>query len=528
MATTTAKQPKQRSRRTTLFRRYLRYSLTAVMVSMIVLFIIFTAFLYNYWQTDRMNTMLQNTQRISDRAEELLSDPEDATDVGKATVLLGNMLNLVSDSVNADFFITDPGGRVLLCRDQISMDFDIESNPYCAKHNGYFLPTYLAQRTTEDGYSTIAKLGGPYAGEDGKDTRCIVVGTAVTINGQHAYNVYAVSGTQNGLSGYILEIVKLFLAAAIISFLLTFALAYLFAYSLTKPLQEMSRLTKQYAKGDFSERIEVQGNDELHDLAVSLNDMAESLSILDESRKSFVANVSHELKTPMTSIGGFIDGILDGTIPKEQERHYLQLVSKEIKRLARLVVTMLTLSKIEAGEEDLTYTETDLQTLLFNALLSFENAIDEQGYEIRGFEDFPQVKVMADQDLLFQVCYNLFDNAVKFTNPGGFIRVAAEDLPDRVVVHISNSGKGISQKELKRIFERFYKVDKSRSEHVKGVGLGLNLAQNIVRLHGGEISADSDTEGVATFTFWIPKREIPQNDPAADALPAPEDGSDHT
>ena len=266
----------------------------------------------------------------------------------------------------------------------------------------------------------------------------------------------------------------------------------------------MSRLTKQYAKGDFSERIEVNGSDELQDLAVSLNGMAESLSVLEESRKSFIANVSHELKTPMTSIAGFIDGILDGTIPASQEKHYLRIVSKEVKRLSRLVVTMLTLSKIEAGEEQIHLTPTDLQTLIFNALFSFEAQIEEAGYEIEGLADLPSIKVMADPDLLFQVCYNLFDNAVKFTNPVGTIRVTAENKSDRVIVHISNTGEGISEQEQKRIFERFYKVDKSRSEHVKGVGLGLNLAQNIVRLHGGEITVSDKPEGFTTFTFWIP------------------------
>ena len=494
----------KKTRRTTLFRRYLRYSLLAVMVSMVILFGIFLAFLGSYWREDRSETMLRNTRRIAGNVEQLMESGSADEDNTFTTLVVSNMLNVVSDSINADVFMTDVGGRVILCKDIVGATLNVQNNAYCSIHHGYCLPPYLVQRTGKKGYSTMVKLTGMYRLNDGNSEYCMVVGTPITLNGQVVGNIYAVSDVQNGLIRSYKEIVKLFLTAAIISFIVTFALAWRFAYSLTKPLQEMSRLTKQYAKGDFSERIEVNGSDELQDLAVSLNGMAESLSVLEESRKSFIANVSHELKTPMTSIAGFIDGILDGTIPASQEKHYLRIVSKEVKRLSRLVVTMLTLSKIEAGEEQIHLTPTDLQTLIFNALFSFEAQIEEAGYEIEGLADLPSIKVMADPDLLFQVCYNLFDNAVKFTNPVGTIRVTAENKSDRVIVHISNTGEGISEQEQKRIFERFYKVDKSRSEHVKGVGLGLNLAQNIVRLHGGEITVSDKPEGFTTFTFWIP------------------------
>lgn len=501
-------EPATKTRRTTLFHRYLRYSLTAVMVSIIVLCAIFLAFLGNYWREDRSETMLKNTRRIADQVEQLVSSSEETSeDVYLSTLIVSNMLNVVSNSIDADVFLTDSGGRIILCKDMVNADFTVQNNAFCPVHSGYHLPAFLASRTTRSGYVSMIKLAGPYAQENGDPSQCLLVGTTITVGNEVTGHVYAVAKVRNGIRKYFGQMIKLFLAAALISFLLTFALAYLFAYSLTKPLQEMSRLTHQYAKGDFSERIEIHGNDELQDLARSLNQMAESLSVLDESRKSFVANVSHELKTPMTTIGGFIDGILDGTIPHDQEKHYLQIVSKEVKRLARLVVTMLTLSKIEAGEEELHLSETDVQTLLFNALLSFETQIDEAGYQIEGLADLPPIKVMADPDLLFQVCYNLFDNAVKFTNPGGIIRVTAENKSDRVIIHIANTGDGLSEKEQKRIFERFYKVDKSRSEHVKGVGLGLNLAQNIVRLHNGDIYVESEADGFTTFTFWIPKQQ---------------------
>lgn len=502
------KEKKETTKRTSLFQRYLRYSLFSVMISVILLFTIFLAFLANYWRQERVDTLQSNTRHLAAKVAGFVEASQEPDDTVLSTALVCNMLTIVSDSIDADVFMTDVNGRVELCKDILTPEMNlVNEEAHCDFHDGFYVPANFVSRTTTEGYDTIARLGGPYANEAGKSGLYIVVGTAIEVNGEPYGVIYAVTPVYKGLMPYIKQIMKLLLGAALISFLLTFVLAYMFAYNLTRPLQEMSRLTKQYAKGDFSERIVTTGNDEMQDLAQSLNEMADSLSVLEDSRKSFVANVSHELKTPMTTIGGFIDGILDGTIPPNEEKHYLQIVSKEVKRLARLVVTMLTLSKIEAGEEELHFSRVEIDKLLFNALLSFEVAIEEAGYEIRGFEDMPHLSVEADPDMLFQVAYNLFDNAVKFTNRGGVIRVSAEDLGDRVAAHISNTGNGIPEQELRRIFERFYKVDKSRSEHVKGVGLGLNLTQNIVRLHGGEISVDSEEGGFTTFTFWIPKNQ---------------------
>ena len=139
--------------------------------------------------------------------------------------------------------------------------------------------------------------------------------------------------------------------------------------------------------------------------------------------------------------------------------------------------------------------------------MKFEKPIEDAGINVDGFEDMPSVKVVADENMLYQVAYNLYDNAVKFTNEGGTVSTSVLELPDRVTVSITNSGVGMSEEEQKRVFERFYKVDKSRSEHVKGVGLGLNLAKTIVELHGGEIQVSSIPGTSTTFSFWVPKKQ---------------------
>ena len=172
--------------------------------------------------------------------------------------------------------------------------------------------------------------------------------------------------------------------------------------------------------------------------------MAYQLAIDDESRKSFVANVSHELKTPMTTIGGFIDGILDGTIPPEEEKKYLGVVSNEVKRLARMVVSMLNLSKIESGEVPLSPVEYDIGKQVFETMLSFEKKIYENNIEIKGFEEINNVLIKADRDLVQQVLYNLLDNAVKFTPENGTIHIFASNDGKKTYVKIRNSGAGVA------------------------------------------------------------------------------------
>ncbi len=200
----------------------------------------------------------------------------------------------------------------------------------------------------------------------------------------------------------------------------------------------MSTAAKKFAIGDFSYRVKITSDDELADLGRAFNDMADSLDTLESSRRSFVSNVSHELRTPMTSIGGFIDGILDGTIPKDKQDYYLNIVSGEIRRLSRLVVAMLNMSKIESGSFEMKPSNYDISDQIIHILLTFEQKIEEKNIEIQGLEDLAPTYIVADTDMIYQVIYNIFDNAVKFTNENGFINVSMKDLNDRIEVHIKN------------------------------------------------------------------------------------------
>lgn len=266
----------------------------------------------------------------------------------------------------------------------------------------------------------------------------------------------------------------------------------------------MSQAAAALANGDFSRRIPVTSNDELGELATAFNQMTNSLSRLEGVRRSFIANVSHELKTPMTTISGFIDGIIDGTIPPEKQPYYLNIISQETKRLSRVVQSMLSLAQLESGKATLNLHRFDMSSLVCAVVVAREQSINEKNIEIRGLDDLQTTFVRADRDLIYQVVYNLVDNAVKFTNDGGYIEFCVHTVKGGVQVKVKNSGQGISPEALPLVFERFYKEDRSRSQRKNSTGLGLYLAKTIINIHGGSISVNSLEQKYVEFEFTLP------------------------
>ena len=215
-------------------------------------------------------------------------------------------------------------------------------------------------------------------------------------------------------------------------------------------------------------------------------------------------NRFNKLRTPMTTIKGFIDGILDGTIPPDMQNHYLQLVSEETGRLARLIQNMLDLSKLESGEYQVNARMFNIWETLTGVALSAEQRINDGMIELEGLTMDEKVLVYADPDLIHQVAYNLLDNAIKFTPAGGTIRFHVEKLGPEVEVSIWNSGQGISPEALPYVFQRFYKEDRSRGLHARGAGLGLNICKVLVNLSGGQIRVESQQGEWCRFVFTLP------------------------
>ena len=273
--------------------------------------------------------------------------------------------------------------------------------------------------------------------------------------------------------------------------------------SLIQPISDITEAARRYSQGDFSTRINVNSSGEIAELATVMNEMADSIDRNEKSRLAFIANVSHELRTPMTSIGGFVDAILSGTIPQENQKHYLMIVSDEIRRLSRLVRSMLYLSKYESHEMEINCCEFDLHDLVINTVFLFENQLNKKKADVQGL-DFEKVIMYADKDLIQQVIYNLTENAVKFVDEGGIISYSVSKSNKGLNIAIRNTGEGIKEKDISRIFEKFYKTDESRGKDKTGVGLGLSIVRSIIALHKGTIRVSSVEGEYTQFDIELP------------------------
>lgn len=482
-----------------LFAKYLTIMTAMILVSYFVLASAITVFLSTRVSSEKEMLLTENVKQNAGYCERLFAGCTTQEEFNNSLIIICNNLGVTSNAIDADVFFCNTEGRVILCKEDFLYSYSPDSNG-CMLHKGYVIPADIMSSVTKGYFFSSEKVQGLFS------ERTFLAGAPVRVGGTVVGAIFAATPLESSLKEYAGRIMSLFLSSAIFAAALSFLVVYAFTAKLTRPLRQMSNATKAYAQGDFSKRVIVRGSDEFAELCQNFNRMASALSVLESSRRSFVANVSHELKTPMTTIGGFIDGMLDGTIPPEKHNEYLQIVSNETKRLSRLVTSMLNLSKIEAGELEPKCTDFDISPLIIDCLLNFEQEIEKKNIEIAGLDTIGQVKILADRDMFYQVIYNLVDNAVKFTNENGRITVlAGENEHNRLFVSIENTGDGVSPEEIGKIFERFYKVDKSRSYDVKSAGLGLYLCKTIVELHGGQIYAESVEGQFTRFTMIFDK-----------------------
>lgn len=295
-----------------------------------------------------------------------------------------------------------------------------------------------------------------------------------------------------------------FFAIVVGVMIVTFIITYYTTKQQARPLNEMARAAHRFAHGDFSVRIKWEDRtDEIGQLTEAFNSMADSLQRLETLRSDFIANVSHELKTPLTTISGFTDGLLDGTIPPENQRKYLEAISSEAKRLSRLVRTMLSMSRIQSvSSEELLRKSFDACETIRLALVGLSGKIEEKNLDV--IVELPEEPVMTlgDMDAITQVTYNLVDNAVKFAREGTPLRLSLWKQGGKAYVSVENTGEEIPPEEIPLIFERFHKQDRSRSENRDGAGLGLYIVKAILNNHNEDIAVTS-SGGVTTFTFTL-------------------------
>ena len=269
------------------------------------------------------------------------------------------------------------------------------------------------------------------------------------------------------------------------------------------PLRMMKGAAKSFAKGDFSSRVTVYGNDEVAELAKAFNNMAESLESLEKMRNTFLANVSHDLRTPMTTISGFIDGITSGAIPPDKHNYYLGIISAEVHRLSRLVSQILDVSRLDSGERKFNFTEFDVAEMARLVLISFEQKIEEKMLDVSFEADEDSMMAIGDKDAIYQVIYNLTHNAIKFSREGGRFEIKLKLTQNKKILYsIYDEGQTISDEDIQHVFDKFYKTDKSRGLDKHGVGLGLYICKSIIDSHGEEIGVSAEDGGTA-FHFTL-------------------------
>ena len=401
-------------------------------------------------------------------------------------------LSAISQVSETDVIICDASGTVLLCSD----------SPIGCDHHGMVITdkVYLKQVLTS-GSEEAGKITGLY-----EDARFMVAQPFRDAHDQAAGFVI-VSTPMGDIQNVLSRISKLFLTVSVLTVVVAVVFMVLTLRVQARPLRQIVTAANEFGHGNLKSRVVItdDASQEVRDLALAFNNMAASLEKSETQRQEFVANISHELKTPMTTIGGYVDGMLDGTLPPERQEHYMRLVSQETKRLSRLVHSMLEISRIQSQEgiPDARKTRFDVSECAGLVLITFEQKILAKKLNVTvNMPDHP-VYTHACQDSVTQVIYNLLDNAVKFCPEGGDLELNIHLSTEKIFVSLSNSGQTIPPEELPLLFDRFHKADKSRTENRDGWGLGLYIVKTLVCAHGEDISVTSQ-DGTTQFTFTLP------------------------
>ncbi len=321
-------------------------------------------------------------------------------------------------------------------------------------------------------------------------------------DGEYAGAVFA-SANSTGTDALLSTMTRTVTMAVLWIMLASLVAVYFITERYLSPIRDMSRAAKSFASGKFDARVEVTGNDEVAELAQAFNNMASSLQTLEDMRRSFLANVSHDLRTPMTTISGFIDGIIDGAIPPEQHEYYLGIIASEVRRLSRLVSSLLDISRIEAGERKFTPTVYDICEQGREIIIANIQRLEDKRLDVQFECDSDNMYVLADKDAIHQIFYNICDNAIKFARNGGAYKVSINEKAGAVYVSVYNEGEGIPKEDLPFIFERFYKSDKSRGKDKSGVGLGMYISRAIIEAQGQKIWVESEEGSWCRFTFTL-------------------------
>lgn len=472
----------------TFYKRQLAMLLSVVLLSFFLLSGAFTLLSYRYVIQEKKESMSANAQYIAEFTGDYLEQ--------------GNGIRDRYFRMYVASLAQISGAHVMLCETSGEIVYATDGSSF-QQIDSAVPKSVLTQVTRRGGYMGMTDLGGIYS-----ESRFL---TAEPIYGKMpgggtvVRGLVLVSTSASGISQLWRAMANIFFLTSVVVLMISIVAGTISSARQTRPLNEIAEAARKFGHGEFDVRIRgyEHRQDEVGALAEAFNTMAGSLEKSESQRNEFIANVSHELKTPMTTIAGFAEGILDGTIPQEREREFLQVIASETRRLSRLVRRMLDMSRLKALSENITAQEQfDISEVMLRVLVSLEGRITGRGLDVDTNVPEEPVIVWGDPDGITQVCYNLLDNAAKFAQPGSTLAVRVEKKDAKALVSVSNLGQTIPAEELPLLFDRFHKADYSRSEDREGVGLGLYIVKTILGNLKENITVTSE-DGVTTFTFTL-------------------------
>ena len=473
-----------------------QFLLTAgmILISFAMLGVSFFVLSYRYTLQETRQSIERNTDDVARFTANVRAEG-----VGVRSVAYQLYIANVAHISNAFVLITEADGEMVLCSDGVTVTSGL---------SGQYIPQDIAEQVVQQGdYKGMTTLGGLFP------EKRFVAGTPITITTQNIITgqteqtlagVAYMAAEVSDLTELWRAFTSIFFFTAVVVLCIAFITSSITSLRQTKPLKEIAETARKFGHGEYEVRVTGYENrrDEVGELAEAFNAMADSISKSEERRSEFVANISHELKTPMTTIAGFSDGILDGTIPQEKERAALQTISSETRRLSRLVRRMLDLSRLQSAENVTAQEQFDVSEVMLRVLVSLETKVNARRLDVDTQLPDAPVEVWGDPDGITQVCYNLLDNAIKFSDEGSTMGISITAKGGKAHVAVRNQGQTIPPDELAMIFDRFHKSDKSRSVDRDGVGLGLYIVKTILNNHKENITVTSQ-DGVTEFVFTL-------------------------
>ena len=454
-----------------------------ILLSFLMLGASFATLSYQYTIKDKQDSMGRSASIIAAYTSAFINENGEYS--WREDVFQGQ-LSYLALATDVHILVSTPDGTVVYATDGVSELTALE---------GSTIPQQILSDTLAGSFAGPTRLGGMYSRSR------YLVSLPIT-SGSFVQGLVLVSCEASEISSMWRDLSAIFLVTAAAVILIAAIISSVTSMRQSKPIKEIAAAARQFGHGELNVRVDVgKRRDEVGELAEAFNTMADSLAKSEQRRTEFIANVSHELKTPMTTIAGFADGILDGTIPPDKEQQYLQVISSETRRLSRLVRSMLDLSRLQSDERA-AQQQFDISETMLQVLVSLESKITAKNLDVDTQLPDNPVQVWGDQDAITQVCYNLLDNAIKFSPEGGTLSIAITTKGSKAYTSIRNQGETIAPEELPLVFDRFHKTDHSRSADRDGVGLGLYIVKTILNSHKENITCTSEN-GETNFTFTL-------------------------